>query len=153
MSLGKEFKEFAVKGNVVDMAVGIIIGGAFSTIAKSLIADVIMPPIGLAMGGVDFNDMFKVLKEGDEIKGPYANLEAATEAGAVTLNWGVFINNVLAFLVVAFVVFMMVKAINKAKREEEEPEAEPTTKACPACKSDVNIEATRCPFCTSEIAA
>ena len=153
MGMMKEFKEFAVKGNVVDMAVGIIIGGAFSTIAKSLIADVLMPPIGLMMGGVDFNDMFYVLKDGAETAGPYANMEAATEAGAVTLNYGAFINNVLAFIVVAFAVFMMVKAINKAKREEEEPEAEPTTKKCPACMSEIAIDATKCAFCTSDLSS
>jgi large conductance mechanosensitive channel len=123
----KEFKEFAVKGNMLDMAVGIIIGAAFGTIISSLVADVLMPPIGLALGGVDFADLFVVLKEGDPAA-PYATLAAAQEAGAVTLNWGVFINSIISFLIVGFSVFMVVRSFNKMKREEEaapEPEAPP----------------------------
>jgi large conductance mechanosensitive channel len=121
----KEFKEFAVKGNVVDMAVGIIIGGAFGTIVKSLVADVIMPPIGLLLGGVDFSNLFAVLGEGS-----FESLDAAKEAGAATINYGVFINNVISFLIVAFAVFLLVKGINSLKRKEEEkPPAPPKPSA------------------------
>ena len=123
----KEFKEFAVKGNVVDMAVGIIIGAAFGTIVQSLVNDVIMPPIGLALGNVDFSNLFVVLKEG-AAAGPYETLELAKEAGAVTISYGAFINTVVSFLIVAFCVFLLVKGINKAKKEAEEapaPEAPP----------------------------
>ena len=120
MGMMKEFKEFAVKGNVVDMAVGIIIGGAFGTIVKSLVSDVIMPPIGLALGGVDFTNLFMVLGEGD-----FETLEAAKEAGAATINYGVFFNNVISFVIVAFAVFMLVKSINSLKRKEEEKPAPP----------------------------
>ncbi|MCC1497578.1 large conductance mechanosensitive channel protein MscL [Alcanivorax sp. 1008] len=115
MGMVKEFKEFAVKGNVVDMAVGIIIGGAFGTIVKSLVSDVIMPPIGLMLGGVDFTDLFVVLKgEGDLV-----TLADAAAAGAVTINYGLFINNVISFVIVAFAVFLLVKSINRLKRQEE----------------------------------
>jgi len=115
MGMVKEFKEFAVKGNVVDMAVGIIIGGAFGTIVKSLVSDVIMPPIGLMLGGVDFTDLFVVLKG----EGAFVTLADAAAAGAVTINYGLFINNVISFLIVAFAVFLLVKSINKLKRQEE----------------------------------
>lgn len=116
MGMLSEFKEFAVKGNVVDMAVGIIIGGAFGTIVKSLVSDIIMPPIGLLLGGVDFSELFIVLSgEGD-----YASLAEATEAGAATINYGLFINNVVSFLIVAFAVFLLVKVVNQLKRKEEE---------------------------------
>jgi large conductance mechanosensitive channel len=148
----KEFKEFAVKGNVVDMAVGIIIGAAFSTIVKSLVADIIMPPIGLLLGGVDFSNLFVVLKHGAEIAGPYDTLLAAQEAGAVTLNLGVFINTVISFLIVAFAVFFVVRSINRLKREEPAPApAEPTTRECPQCLSTIPIKATRCAFCTASL--
>ena len=121
----KEFKEFAIKGNMLDMAVGIIIGAAFATIVNSLVNDVIMPPIGLALGGVDFADFFIVLREGAEAAAPYASLAAAKEAGAVTLNYGVFVNALISFLIVAFSVFMIVRSFNKLKRKEEEAPAEP----------------------------
>ncbi len=114
----KEFKEFAVKGNVLDMAVGIIIGAAFGTVVKSLVADVIMPPIGLLLGGVDFTNIFLTVKSGS-VAGPYETLAAAQEAGAVTLNIGVFANEVVSFTIVAFAVFMLVKSFNKLKAEEE----------------------------------
>ncbi len=114
----KEFKEFAVKGNVLDMAVGIIIGAAFGTIVRSLVDDVIMPPIGLLLGGVDFTDLFITLS-GGTVPGPYATLAAAKEAGAVTINYGVFINALLSFIIVAFAVFMVVKSFNSLKRKEE----------------------------------
>lgn len=148
----KEFKEFAMRGNVVDMAVGIIIGAAFGNIVKILVSDVIMPPIGLLMGGVDFADLFLVLQEGST-PGPYAALAAAKSAGAVTINYGVFLNTVISFLIVAFSVFMLVKGMNTLQRtKKDEPEAEPTTHECPACTSEISLKAKRCPFCTSEVA-
>jgi len=146
----KEFKEFAMRGNVVDMAVGIIIGGAFGTIAKSLVADVIMPPVGLILGGVDFSNLFVVLRQG-ATPGPYSALADAQAAGAVTINYGVFVNSVVSFLIVALAVFFLVKAINNLKRAEEAPPPEPTTKDCPKCFTSIPIKATRCPHCTSEI--
>ena len=149
----KEFKEFAMRGNVVDMAVGIIIGAAFGTIVKSLVADVLMPPIGLLLGNVDFSNLFIVLKQGAEVAAPYATLADAQAAGATTLNYGTFINTIVSFLIVAFAVFMMIRSMNKMKRKEEAPPAEPTTKDCPKCFSSISIKATRCPQCTSEITA
>ncbi len=146
----KEFKEFALRGNVMDMAVGIIIGAAFGTIISSLVSDVIMPPIGLLLGGVDFANLFILLKAGDPA-GPYAALADAQGAGAVTVNYGLFINTVISFLIVAFVMFLIIRAMNQAKKEEEAPPAEPTTKECPYCLSTVPIKATRCPHCTSEL--
>ncbi len=146
----KEFKAFAMRGNVVDMAVGIIIGGAFGTIVKSLVADVIMPPIGLLLGGVDFSDLFITLKDGGTA-GPYATLAAAQEAGAVTISYGLFINAVISFIIVAFAVFLLIRAINRLKAEEEAPPAEPTTKECGHCFTEIPIKATRCPNCTSEL--
>jgi large conductance mechanosensitive channel len=117
----KEFKEFAIKGNVLDMAVGIIMGAAFGTIISSLVADVLMPPIGLAMGGVDFSNMFGTLQDGAKAAGPYASLAEAKAAGAVTLNYGVFINAIVSFLIVAFCIFMLVKSVNTMKRAEPAP--------------------------------
>ena len=147
----KEFREFAVKGNVVDMAVGIIIGAAFGTIVKSLVADIIMPPIGLLLGGVDFTNIFLVLKQG-ATPGPYAALADAQAAGAVTMNVGVFINTVISFVIVAFSVFLVIKSLNKAKRKEAAPApAAPTTKECPYCLSMVPIKATKCAHCTSDL--
>ena len=146
----KEFKEFAMRGNVVDMAVGIIIGGAFGTIVKSLVSDVIMPPIGLLLGGVDFSDLFITLKEGSAA-GPYATLASAQAAGAVTISYGLFANAVISFLIVAFAVFLLIKGINKLQREKEVPATEPNTKECPHCCSTIAIKATRCPNCTSEL--
>jgi len=146
----KEFREFAMRGNVVDMAVGIIIGGAFGTIVKSLVSDVIMPPIGLLLGGVDFSNFFFVLKDGASA-GPYADLASAKEAGAVIVSYGLFLNAVISFLIVAFAVFLLIKSINRMKRQEEAPPAEPTTKPCPKCFTEIPIQATRCPNCTSDI--
>jgi large conductance mechanosensitive channel len=120
----KEFREFAIKGNVVDMAVGIIIGAAFSKIVDSLVRDVIMPPIGLLLGKVDFSNLFLVLREG-KVVGPYATVEAAQKAGAVTFNYGMFINTIVSFTIVAFAVFLLIRAINRLKRKEEEKAAEP----------------------------
>ena len=146
----KEFREFAMRGNVVDMAVGIIIGGAFGTIVKSLVADVIMPPIGLLLGGVDFSDLFITLKEG-AVAGPYATLASAQAAGAVTVSYGLFLNSVISFLIVAFAVFLLIKSINKLQKAEAAAPAEPTMKDCPFCLSSIAIKATRCPHCTSEL--
>jgi large conductance mechanosensitive channel len=147
----KEFKEFAIKGNVIDMAVGIIIGAAFGTIVNSLVQDVIMPPIGLLLGKVDFSNLFAVLKEG-KVAGPYASVAAAKSAGAVTINFGVFINTIISFVIVAFAVFLLVRTINKLRREESPPPV-PTTKECAYCFSKIPIKATRCPSCTSELKA
>lgn len=148
----KEFREFAMRGNVVDMAVGIIIGAAFGAIVKSLVDDVIMPPIGLLLGNVDFANLYVVLKEGAEVAAPYASLADAKTAGAVTLNYGVFINAVVSFTIVAFAVFMLVRTMNRLRAKEETAPAEPTTKECPHCCSAIPLKATRCPYCTSELA-
>jgi len=146
----KEFKEFAMRGNVVDMAVGIIIGAAFGTIITSLVSDVLMPPIGLLLGKVDFSNLFLVLKEG-AAAGPYASIVDAKKAGAVTINYGLFVNTIISFLIVAFAVFIMISNINKLRRKEETPPAVPTTKDCSYCLSVIPIKATRCPHCTSEL--
>ena len=128
----KEFKEFAAKGNMLDMAVGIVIGAAFATIIGSLVNDIIMPPIGLALGGVDFSEMFLVLGQGDPA-GPYATLAAAKESGAVTMNWGIFVNSLMTFAIIAFALFMVIRSFNKMKNEEEAapeaPEAPPEPSA------------------------
>ncbi len=149
----KDFKEFAMRGNVVDMAIGIVIGAAFGTIVKSFVDDVLMPPIGLLMGNVDFANLFTVLKEGTKAAGPYASLAAAKAAGAVTLNWGTFINTIISFIIIAFAVFLVIKGINRMKREKEAPAAEPTTKECPFCFTTIPIQASRCPHCTSQLMA
>lgn len=146
----EEFKKFAMRGNVVDMAVGIIIGGAFGTIVKSLVSDVMMPPIGLLLGGVDFSDLFITLKEG-ATAGPYASLAIAQEAGAVTISYGLFLNSVISFLIVAFAVFLLIRSLNKLQPQAEAEPEEVTTKDCPYCFSSIAIKATRCPNCTSEI--
>ena len=145
----KEFKEFAMRGNVLDMAIGIIIGAAFGTIVKSLVADVIMPPIGLLLGNVDFTNLFVLLKEGTK-GGPYAALADAQAAGAVTVNYGVFLNTVISFVIVTLVMFLLIRSINRLKKEKV-PAVEPTTKECPYCLSTIAIKATRCPHCTSEL--
>ena len=148
----KEFKEFAMRGNVVDMAVGIVIGAAFATIVKSLVSDVIMPPIGLLLGGVDFSNLFLVIKEG-ATPGPFSTLAEAQSAGAVSINYGLFANTVISFLIVAFAIFMVVKGMNKLKKQEETVPAEPTTKECLHCFTAIPVKATRCPNCTSELTA
>ncbi len=148
----EEFKKFAMRGNVVDMAVGIIIGAAFGTIVKSLVSDVIMPPIGMLLGGVDFSNLFSVLQAGDPA-GPYASLADAQAASAVTINYGLFINTIISFLIVAFAVFLVIRAINRMQKQEEEAPAEPTTKDCPFCQTEIPIKATRCPNCTSQLEA
>ena len=145
----KEFKEFAMRGNMVDMATGIIIGGAFGTIVKSLVDDVIMPPIGLLLGGVDFSNLFIVLKNGTT-PGPYAAVANAKAAGAVTINYGLFFNSMISFLIVAFAVFILIKGLNTLSRKPEAA-AEPTTQNCPYCATSIPIQAIRCPHCTSEL--
>ena len=146
----KDFKEFIMRGNVVDMAVGIIIGAAFGTIVVSLVNDIIMPPIGLLLGNVDFSNLFIVLKEG-KVAQPYTALSEAQAAGAVTVNYGLFINKIISFLIVAFTIFLLIRQVNRFKREEAVPPAEPTTKECPYCFSNIPIKASRCGFCTSEL--
>ena len=144
----KEFKEFAMRGNVVDMAVGIVIGAAFGTIIKSLVDDVLMPPIGMLLGNVDFSNLFAVIKAG-KTAGPYLTLAEAKAAGAVTMNIGLFINTIISFLIVAFSVFLVIKPLNAMKKKEEAAPAE--TKDCPYCFSSISIKATRCPQCTAEL--
>jgi len=144
----KEFREFAMRGNVVDMAVGIIIGAAFGAIVKSLVDDVIMPPIGLVLGNVDFSNLFLVLKDG-ATAGPYPSLAEARKAGAVAMGYGAFINTIISFMIVAFAVFMLVRAVNRLKSAP--PPADPATKECPYCCSTIAIKATRCPQCTSAL--
>jgi large conductance mechanosensitive channel len=150
MSVGKEFREFAVKGNVVDMAVGIIIGAAFGTIARSLVDDVLMPPVGLLLGGVSFENLFAVLREGTTAA-PYVTLEEAQAAGAVTINYGVFINNLVSFVIVAFAVFLLVRGINRLRRAEQVAPEAPTDRPCPYCATAIPIAAVRCPHCTSAL--
>jgi large conductance mechanosensitive channel len=149
----KEFKEFAMRGNVVDMAVGIVIGAAFGTIVKSFVDDVLMPPIGLLLGNVDFSNFFVVLKEGAKAAGPYASLSAAKAAGAVTLNLGMFINTIISFIIIAFAVFLVIKGINRLNLQKQVSRPEPTTKECPFCFTTIPIQASRCPHCTSQLAA
>jgi len=144
----KEFKAFVMRGNVVDLAVGIIIGGAFGVIVKSLVDDVIMPPIGLLLGGVDFANLFALLKPGAKGAPPYATLADAKAAGAVTINYGVFLTNVLTFIIVAFAIYLIVRAINRLRGPEE---AAVNTKECPYCHMAIPLAATRCPHCTSDL--
>lgn len=143
----KEFREFAMRGNVIDMAVGIIIGGAFGTIVKSVVDDVLMPPLGLLIGGIDFSDLFVVLKPGASA-GPYVTLAAAKGAGAVTVNYGAFLNTVVSFAIVAFAVFLLVRTMNQLRRQQQ---TAPTTKECPYCRSTIALAASRCPQCTSQL--
>ncbi len=150
MGMIKEFKEFAMRGNVVDMAVGIIIGGAFGKIVTSMVNDVIMPPIGKAMGNVNFADLYVSL---DNAKGPFKSLADAKAAGAAVIAYGSFISTVIDFIIVAFCVFMMIKVMNSMTKRlsAPAPAAAPTNKECPFCFSSIPIKATRCPNCTSEI--
>ena len=143
MSLREDFKKFAMRGNVVDMAVGVIIGGAFGKIVSSLVSDIVMPPLGLILGKIDFSSLFISLN-GTE----YATLDAAKKAGAPVFAYGSFINSVIDFLILAFVVFMMIREINKLTPE---PEPEPEPRKCPYCKSEIADDATRCPHCTSHL--
>jgi len=148
----KEFKEFAMKGNVIDMAVGIIIGAAFTSVVNSLVNDLIMPPVGLLLGNVDFANIFAVLKEG-KAAGPYDSLAAAKAAGAVTLNIGIFVNAMISFVLVAFAVFILVRNINRMRSQEIPAPPAPATKDCPYCLSAVPLKAVRCAHCTSELKA
>jgi large conductance mechanosensitive channel len=144
----KEFKEFTMRGNALDMAVGIIIGVAFGAIVNSLVKDVLMPPLGLLLGNMDFSNLYLNLSGTD-----YASLAAAQEAGAATINYGVFLNTVINFIIVAFAVFLLVRQVNRFTRKEEALAPEPTTKECPYCATEIAIKATRCPNCTSELKA
>jgi large conductance mechanosensitive channel len=146
----KEFKEFALKGSVLDLAVGIVIGAAFTTIVNSFVADIIMPPLGLLLGKVDFSNLFIVLKEG-KVAAPYETLAAAKAAGAVSVNIGLFLNAVISFFIVAFSVFLIVRSFNRMRRQKEPAPA--TTKACPKCLSVIPLGASRCPHCTSELSS
>jgi large conductance mechanosensitive channel len=139
----KELKEFAMRGNVIDLAIGVIIGAAFGKIVTSLVDDIIMPPLGLVLGKVDFTNLYLNLSGGS-----YPSLAEAKKAGAATLNYGVFLNTVVQFLIVAFVVFLLVRALNRMQRK---PEVTPNTKDCPFCTSTISIKATRCPQCTSDL--
>jgi large conductance mechanosensitive channel len=149
----KDFKTFITRGNVVDLAVGIVIGVAFGAIVNSFVKDIIMPPIGLALGNVDFTNLFVVLKQG-EMAGPYASLAVAQDAGAVTINYGVFINTIISFLILALVIFFfIVRPIAKMHERQKAAEAAPApdTRECPYCFTSISIKATRCPNCTSEL--
>ena len=149
-NIASEFKQFVMRGNVIDMAVGIIIGGAFTKIVNSMVADILMPPLGLLMGQVDFSNWFVVIKEGAEAAGPYTTLAAAQAAGATTLNIGNLLNAVISFLIVAFCIFILIKGINKLNRNKVEA-AVPTTKECPHCFSAIDLRATKCPHCTADL--
>jgi len=139
----KQFKEFALKGNMLDLAVAVVLGAAFGAVVASLVKDVLMPPLGKLLGGVDFTDLFSVLGQGS-----YPSLKAAKDAGAPTVNYGLFLNNVINFLLVAWALFFVVKAVNAARRE---PPAAPTERECPYCMGKVHVRATRCPHCTSAL--
>lgn len=148
----KEFREFALRGSVLDLAVGIIIGAAFTSIINSLVNDIIMPPLGLLLGGVDFTNFYVTLKPGSPA-GPYSALTDAQAAGAVTVNYGLFLNAVVSFLLVALAMFLLIRAINRlqATKDAKASQAEPTTKDCPFCFSSIPLAATRCPNCTSQL--
>lgn len=153
-----QLKKFALRGNLIDLAIGFTVGAAFTTIAKSLVNDIIMPPIGLLLGSADFSDLFWLLKAGSEAPPPYATLADAQSAGAVTLNYGVFVNNLLAFIIVTLVMFLLIRAVNKIDDEMEEqfgsdkqtPD-EPTNKKCDYCRTIIPYKASRCPACTSQL--
>ncbi len=147
----KEFREFAIKGNALDMAVGIIIGGAFGAVVNTLVGDMIMPPIGLLLHGVDFSNLFIVLKDGARSAAPYATLAEAKSAGAVTLNYGQFLNSIIGFLIVSFSVFLLVRSFNRLRGPKPAAPALPPTKECPFCCTAVPLKAVRCPACTSEL--
>lgn len=155
-SIFTEFKKFAMRGNVMDMAVGIIIGAAFGKIVDSLVKDIIMPPLGILLGRIDFANLFVVLKNGAETAGPYVSLEAAKSAGAVTLNIGSFLNTIISFIIVAFAVFMLIKGMNSLQtkldaKEKTDAPVPPTTKQCSFCCSDIPVKAIKCPCCTADL--
>lgn len=147
--MGKGFREFVMRGNVVDLAVAVIIGAAFTKVVNSFVEDVIMPPIGLLLGNVDFTNLFLVLKQGAKAAAPYATLADAKAAGAVTLNYGMFITTVVTFLIVAFVVYLMVRSITRLGPKKAAPD--PTTKDCPYCLSKIPLKATKCAYCTADL--
>jgi large conductance mechanosensitive channel len=142
----KDFREFILRGNMLDMAVGIVIGAAFGTVVQSLVDDIIMPPIGWVLGGIDFQNLFITIGPGD-----YATLAEAEEAGAATINYGLFINSIIAFLIIGLAVFFLIRSFNRLQHREEEAPEEPTTKTCPECLSEIPIAAQRCAFCTSAL--
>jgi large conductance mechanosensitive channel len=146
MIMLKEFKKFALRGNVIDLAVAVIIGAAFGAIIASLVNDIIMPVVGLLLGGLDFRNLFVVLG-----KGSFDTVDAAKAAGVATLNYGIFINTIINFLIIAFSIFCVVRLMMKLKKKDEMPAAAPTTKKCPHCISEINIAATKCPNCTSDL--
>lgn len=150
-NIANEFKQFIMRGNVIDMAVGIIIGGAFTKIVNSMVADIIMPPLGLLLGKVDFSNWFVVIHKGADGASNFTTMAEAQAAGATTLNLGLFLNSVISFLIVAACIFMLIKAINQLNKPAPAPAAAPTTKKCPFCCSEIAIEATKCPHCTSEL--
>lgn len=147
-----EFKAFIMRGNVIDLAVGVIIGAAFGVIVSSLVDDVIMPPIGLLLGNVDFSNLFFVIKDGTPA-GPYATLAAAKSSGAVSVNYGVFMTKLVSFLITSFAIFMLVKVVNNLHKKEDAAPAAPTTKTCPLCLMEIPIKATKCGHCTSAVAS
>lgn len=150
-AMWNEFKEFAIRGNVIDMAVGIIIGAAFTSVVQSLVDDILLPALGILTSDIDFSDAYIILSEGS-VPGPYPSLQAAQEAGAVIMTYGMFINAIISFLLVALAVFFLVRYINKLKRPGATPgPAAPAMKKCPYCFSDIPAEATRCPNCTSQL--
>ena len=151
-SMLKEFKNFALRGNVLDMAVGIIIGASFSTIVNSLVKDILMPPFGWLLGGVDFENFYLTVKAGAPV-GPYSSLTDAQAAGAVTVNYGIFINAIISFLIVALAMFLLIRAINRLQESDKEDQIEeaPSSKDCPYCFTSIPIQATRCPHCTSKL--
>ena len=146
----KEFKEFALGGSVMDMAIGIIIGAALATVVTSMVNDILLPPLGLLLGGVDFNNLYLLLADGNPA-GPYSSLTAAQEAGAVTVNYGLFLSALISFLVISFVIFFIVRAINRLKKEEEAAEPAPTTEPCPYCMMEIPIGAKRCGHCAVQL--
>lgn len=149
----KEFREFAMKGSVLDMAVGIIIGAAFGAVVSSFVSDILMPPIGLILGHVDFSNLYLVLAAGKAAGGPYASLAQAQAAGAVTFNYGLFLTRIISFLIVAFALFLLIRSMNRLRKKAEAPApaAEPVTKECPYCFTTISVKAARCPNCTSEL--
>jgi len=153
--LFKDFQDFVTRGNVIVLAIGIIIGGAFSAVVNSIVNNLMMRPLGVLIGNVDFQDLFIVLKQGEEALSPEATLEMAREVGAVTLNYGQFLTDLISFLLLALGVFLMIKGIqkikNRAAKPEEEEKAAPEEKDCPYCQKSIPAKATRCPYCTSKL--
>ena len=154
----EEFKKFVLRGNIVDLAIGFTVGAAFSTVAKSLVNDIIMPPIGLLLGGMDFSDLFVVLKQGSAELPPYSTLKDAQSSGAVTLNYGIFVNNLIALLIVAIAMFLLIRVMNRIHDtlddqfgEEQEGPQTPASKKCPFCREAIDFKATRCRYCTSTL--